>query len=169
MNPPTYRSEKYLVYRFGQPILGHPQSAPTLAELDYMNPSIPVQEIEQYLGELEEKGLVDSFELPEQYLEEELPGTYYRLTTEGREIFDQYNKKTYTEQERIRVGPVTISEFTPGQGMFLVRLAGWGEDSSASQLVSDEPRVTEAQLREEYLEVEKPRLIQRYQEAPRLD
>jgi DNA-binding transcriptional ArsR family regulator len=71
-------------------IVGHPK-APSVEELDYLNPSLSDDAIRRHLTTLEEVGVVEvlAFEPGERL--RDYPYQFYRLTTDARELFDQNN------------------------------------------------------------------------------
>jgi DNA-binding HxlR family transcriptional regulator len=70
-------------------IVGHPQGAPSVEELDYMNPPLSDDAIRRHLDTLEEAGVVrrQAFEPGERV--GGYPYIFYSLTEEARELFDR--------------------------------------------------------------------------------
>lgn len=67
-------------------IVGHPKGAPSLPELDYMNPSLSEETIREHLDVLQEIGVVTELDGAR-----ETPTTFYSLTDDARDLFDQNN------------------------------------------------------------------------------
>lgn len=72
-------------------IVGHPRSAPSVAELDYVNPSIQADTIRHHLGILEEAEVVEAVTLEPGKRSRDLPRKFYRVTEEAQELFDKVN------------------------------------------------------------------------------
>ena len=72
-------------------IVGHPESAPTVEELTYMNPSMSEDAIRRHLATLVEVGVVEVHSLPEGKRLREFPYKFYALTADARGLFDRNN------------------------------------------------------------------------------
>jgi DNA-binding HxlR family transcriptional regulator len=72
-------------------IVGHPEGAPSVKELDYMNPSIKADAIRQHLTTLQEVGVVEELVVESGNRIRGFPYKFYRLTDAARELFDQNN------------------------------------------------------------------------------
>jgi DNA-binding MarR family transcriptional regulator len=71
-------------------LLGHPTQLPSLAELDYVNPSKSRRTIRNHIDALEDAGVVGRYELPPDERSRDLPHTFFGLTPEGRELLAEH-------------------------------------------------------------------------------
>ncbi|SDQ04687.1 ArsR family transcriptional regulator [Halopelagius longus] len=62
-------------------IVGHPTGAPTVEELEYMSPSIPIGELQSHLRTLEQTGVIELMETDSH--------TFCRLTNDAWKEFDE--------------------------------------------------------------------------------
>lgn len=69
-------------------IVGHPEGAPSVAELDYMNPSLEEDAIRKHLKTLREVGVVEELVVEPGERVKGYPYKFYRLTDDARELFD---------------------------------------------------------------------------------
>lgn len=69
-------------------IVGHPKGAPSVAELDYMNPSLGEDAVRNHLQELREAGLVEELVVEPGNRVRGYPYKFYRITDEARSLFD---------------------------------------------------------------------------------
>ncbi len=72
-------------------IVGHPEGAPTVEELAYMNPSLSEDSIRRHLATLTDVGVVETHSLPEGKRLREFPYKFYALTEDARALFDRNN------------------------------------------------------------------------------
>jgi len=70
-------------------IVGHPQGAITVEELDYMNPDLSEDSIRRHLNILQGVGVVKVREIPQGERLRDYPYKFYALTLEAREMFDK--------------------------------------------------------------------------------
>jgi len=70
-------------------VVGHPQGAPSVEELDYMNPPLSEDAIRRHLQALEDVGVLESRELPKGERVRDFPRKFYELTDEARALFDR--------------------------------------------------------------------------------
>lgn len=70
-------------------IVGHPQKAPSVKELDYMNPALGEDAIRRHLGVLQDVGVVAELVVAPGDRVRGYPYKFYRLTTSARELFDR--------------------------------------------------------------------------------
>ena len=70
-------------------IVGHPQKAPSVKELDYMNPALGEDAIRRHLGVLNDVGVVAELVVAPGDRVRGYPYKFYRLTTSARELFDR--------------------------------------------------------------------------------
>ncbi len=70
-------------------IVGHPKGAPSVEELDYMNPPLSEDAVRRHLNTLKEVGVVDVLELESGKQVHGFPRQFYVLTGAARELFDQ--------------------------------------------------------------------------------
>ena len=66
-----------------QDILGHPDGAPSLAEINYYNPDKSKSTLRNHLEVLIDVGAVARVKLPEEDRTRDNPSTFYALTEEG--------------------------------------------------------------------------------------
>ncbi|WP_201289168.1 winged helix-turn-helix domain-containing protein [Halovenus carboxidivorans] len=76
-------------HRIIQTILGHPAHLPSLAELAYYTQKSESAVLDQ-LGQLEEFGLVETYDLDEGRHRRDLPGTFYGFTERGVLLLDRF-------------------------------------------------------------------------------
>ena len=76
-------------HRIIQTILGHPASLPSLAELAYYSQKSESAVLDQ-LAELEEFGLVATYELEASQRKRNVPGTFYGFTERGVLLLDRF-------------------------------------------------------------------------------
>ena len=74
-----------------QNILSHPEQLPTLKELSYVNPSKSKSTIREHLEVLIENKIVAEQTLPKDERERDLPWRFYGLSTEGRELLEEFD------------------------------------------------------------------------------
>lgn len=71
-------------------IVGHPKGMPSMAELEYMNPSLSRSAITEHLTVLEDVEVIDSAEFPPgERPSRDLPYKFYFLTEQARDLFDR--------------------------------------------------------------------------------
>ncbi|WP_435320601.1 ArsR family transcriptional regulator [Haloarchaeobius sp. TZWSO28] len=70
-------------------IVGHPEGAPSVKELDYMNPSLEADAIRRHLKTLQSVGVVDELVVEPGERIRGYPYKFYRLTAEARALFDR--------------------------------------------------------------------------------
>lgn len=70
-------------------IVGHPEGAPSVKELDYMNPSIKADAIRRHLATLQKVGVVEELVVKSGNRIRGFPYKFYRLTDAARDLFDQ--------------------------------------------------------------------------------
>lgn len=70
-------------------IVGHPQDAPSVDELDKTNPSLKKDTIRGHLSVLEDAGVVEPLVIPAGHRTRGYPYKFYRLTAQARELFDR--------------------------------------------------------------------------------
>jgi DNA-binding transcriptional ArsR family regulator len=70
-------------------VVGHPKGAPSVRELDYMNPSLTADAIRKQLGVLRDAGIVAELEVQPGDRVRGYPYKFYRLTDDARELFDR--------------------------------------------------------------------------------
>lgn len=70
-------------------VVGHPKGAPSVAELDYMNPSLGEDAIRNHLRELREAGVVEELVVETGKRVRGYPYKFYRITDEARKLFDK--------------------------------------------------------------------------------
>jgi DNA-binding HxlR family transcriptional regulator len=70
-------------------IVGHPQGAPSVEELDYMNPPLSSDAIRRHLNTLEDAGVVRVREFEPGNRLRDFPYQFFELTDNARELFDQ--------------------------------------------------------------------------------
>lgn len=69
-------------------IVGHPRGAPSVAELDYMNPSLEEDAVRKHLKTLRGVGVVEEMVVEPGERVKGYPYKFYRLTDDARELFD---------------------------------------------------------------------------------
>jgi len=72
-------------------VVGHPKGAPSVAELDYMNPSLGEDAVRNHLRELCEAEVVEELVVETGNRVRGYPYKFYRLADEARELFDENN------------------------------------------------------------------------------
>lgn len=70
-------------------VVGHPKSAPSVKELDYMNPSLEEDAIRRHLGVLQTVGVVEELVVEPGNRVRGYPYKFYCLTAEARALFDR--------------------------------------------------------------------------------
>jgi len=70
-------------------IVGHPDGAPSVRELDYMNPSLAEDAIRRHLGVLQKVGVVAELVVEPGNRVRGYPYKFYTLTDEARALFDR--------------------------------------------------------------------------------
>ncbi|MFC5279698.1 ArsR family transcriptional regulator [Halorubrum rubrum] len=70
-------------------IVGHPQGAPSVRELDYMNPALGEDAIRRHLGVLRDVGVVAELVVEPGDRVRGYPYKFYRLTEQARDLFDR--------------------------------------------------------------------------------
>lgn len=78
-------------YVLVQNILAHPKKAPSLKELDFVNPSKSKSTIRNHLDKLVEIGIVEEIKLPDEARKRDLPWKFYYLTEEAREFLEEHD------------------------------------------------------------------------------
>lgn len=70
-------------------VVGHPKGAPSVAELDYMNPGLESDAIRNHLKTLRDVGVLEELEVEPGNRVRGFPYKFYRVTDEARELFDR--------------------------------------------------------------------------------
>jgi len=70
-------------------IVGHPQEAPSVRELDYMNPALGADAIRRHLGVLQDVDVVAELVVEPGDRVRGYPYKFYQLTSQARELFDR--------------------------------------------------------------------------------
>ena len=70
-------------------VVGHPQGAPSVRELDYMNPALGEGAIRRHLGVLQDVGVVTELVVEPGNRVRGYPYKFYQLTSQARELFDR--------------------------------------------------------------------------------
>ncbi|MFH5801570.1 ArsR family transcriptional regulator [Haladaptatus sp. CMAA 1911] len=70
-------------------IVGHPQDAPSVDELDEMNSSLEKDTIRGHLSVLKDVGVVDVAEIPVGERTRGYPYKFYQLSERARDLFDE--------------------------------------------------------------------------------
>jgi len=70
-------------------VVGHPEGAPSVRELDYMNPSLGEDAIRRHLAVLREVGVVEELVVEPGDRIRGFPYKFYRLTDQARALFDR--------------------------------------------------------------------------------
>ncbi|MFC4440053.1 MULTISPECIES: ArsR family transcriptional regulator [Natrialbaceae] len=70
-------------------IVGHPKGAPSVTELDYMNPSLEADAIRRHLTILREVAVVEELVVETGNRIRGYPYKFYRLSDAARELFDR--------------------------------------------------------------------------------
>ena len=69
-------------------IVGHPKGAPSVKELDYMNPSLEADAIRRHLKILQDVGVVEEIVVEPGERIRGYPYKFYQLSDAARELFD---------------------------------------------------------------------------------
>jgi DNA-binding transcriptional ArsR family regulator len=70
-------------------VVGHPKGAPSVRELDYMNPSLEADAIRRHLRILQEVGVVEERVVEPGNRVRGYPYKFYRLSEAARDLFDR--------------------------------------------------------------------------------
>ncbi len=70
-------------------IVGHPKGAPSVKELDYMNPSLEADAIRRHLSILQDVGVLQELVVPSGERVRGYPYKFYTLTDAARNLFDR--------------------------------------------------------------------------------
>jgi len=70
-------------------IVGHPHEAPSVRELDYMNPALGEDAIRRHLGVLQDVGVVAELVVEPGHRVRGYPYKFYQLTSQARALFDR--------------------------------------------------------------------------------
>ena len=70
-------------------IVGHPQGAPSVRELEYMNPALGEDAIRRHLGVLQDVGVVAELVVEPGNRVRGYPYKFYQLTSQARALFDR--------------------------------------------------------------------------------
>ena len=70
-------------------IVGHPEGAPSVRELDYMNPGLEEDTIRRHLSVLQDVAVVEELVVEPGSRIRGFPYKFYRLTAGARELFDR--------------------------------------------------------------------------------
>jgi DNA-binding transcriptional ArsR family regulator len=70
-------------------IVGHPQGAPSVKELDYMNPSLEADAIRRHLSILQDVGVVDVLVVEPGDRVRGYPYKFYSLSDDAADLFDR--------------------------------------------------------------------------------
>lgn len=111
-----FQDPDYMVtMRVFQDIIGHPHNAPTVDEIDFMNPSKPKDDLMDVLDQYESDGLLATIDLPESYQvddekapvdTDDLPDTFYTFTDHGWDVLEpfvnQYADEIQQEYQNVR-------------------------------------------------------------------
>ena len=99
-------------------IVGHPQGAPSVKELDYMNPALGEDAIRRHLGVLQDVAVVAELVVEPGDRVRGYPYKFYQLSPEARELFDRNNlfpvdawQRQYARVEK--TGEITELEAMP--------------------------------------------------------
>lgn len=99
-------------------IVGHPQGAPSVRELEYMNPALGEDAIRRHLGVLQDVGVVTELVVEPGNRVRGYPYKFYQLTPQARELFDRNDlfptdawQRQYTRVEK--TGEITELEEMP--------------------------------------------------------
>lgn len=82
-------------------IVGHPNGAPSVEELDYMNPRLSDDAIRRHLHTLDDVGVVTLLEHPPGERTGGYPYQFFTLTSAARELFDRnglFPEEAWTRQ-----------------------------------------------------------------------
>ena len=72
-------------------VVGHPKGAPSVAELDYMNPDLGEHAIRNHLKELRKAAVIEELTIEKGNRVRGYPYKFYRITDEARKLFDKNN------------------------------------------------------------------------------
>ena len=99
-------------------IVGHPQGAPSVKELDYMNPALGEDAIRRHIGVLQDVDVIAELVVEPGNRVRGYPYKFYQLTPEARELFDRNNlfpvdawRRQYARVEK--TGEITELEAMP--------------------------------------------------------
>jgi len=99
-------------------IVGHPQGAPSVKELDYMNPGLGEDAIRRHIGVLQDVDVIAELVVEPGNRVRGYPYKFYQLTPEARELFDRNNlfpvdawRRQYARVEK--TGEITELEAMP--------------------------------------------------------
>lgn len=70
-------------------VVGHPKGAPSVKELDYMNPSLEADAIRRHLSILQDVGVLQELVVPSGERVRGYPYKFYALTDTARNLFDR--------------------------------------------------------------------------------
>jgi hypothetical protein len=70
-------------------VVGHPKGAPSVKELDYMNPSLEADAIRRHLSVLQDVGVLRELVVPAGERVRGYPYKFYALSAAARELFDR--------------------------------------------------------------------------------
>lgn len=70
-------------------IVGHPEGAPSVEELDYMNPPMSDDAIRRHLKSLQEVGVLRVLEFEPGNRVRDFPYKFFELTSRARKLFDK--------------------------------------------------------------------------------
>ena len=70
-------------------IVGHPQGAPSVKELDYMNPALGEDAIRRHLGVLVDVGVISELVVEPGNRVRGYPYKFYQVTEQARALFDR--------------------------------------------------------------------------------
>lgn len=70
-------------------VVGHPQGAPSVKELDYMNPSLETDTIRRHLKILQDVGVVEELVVESGNRIRGYPYKFYQLSDDARALFDE--------------------------------------------------------------------------------
>ncbi|MUV87056.1 ArsR family transcriptional regulator [Natronomonas sp. CBA1123] len=70
-------------------VVGHPKGAPSVDELDYMNPDLSADTIRRHLNLLVEADVLEELVVPAGERTRGYPYKFYRVTESARDLFDR--------------------------------------------------------------------------------
>lgn len=99
-------------------VVGHPEGAPSVRELEYMNPSLGEHAIRRHLSILREVGVIEELVVPPGDRIRGFPYKFYRLADPARDLFDEndlFPEDAWSRQyDRVRkTGEITELEEMP--------------------------------------------------------
>lgn len=99
-------------------VVGHPKGAPSVQELDHMNPGLQADAIRRHLATLQEVGVIQELVVEPGDRVRGFPYKFYRLTDEARELFDRndlFPREAWRRQyDRVqKTGEITEIEAMP--------------------------------------------------------